>query len=125
MSEHLDLQPLPPFSHFLETTTSEMQKDAIRAFAKKAVLADRALRGDGKGQAEKSLTAHFTPFYLLSNLRGIISDRSSGLRANWVLAAELFAVGGTTAEKICREAGIDPHGYEVRPAALRSLGGKQ
>lgn len=63
-----------------------------------------------------SLTAHFSPFYLLSNLRGM-TGRMFERQPNWVLAGRLFAVGLTTAHKICREAGIDPDGLEIRLVA--------
>jgi hypothetical protein len=65
---------------------------------------------------ERSLTEHFTPFYLLSNCRSM-SGRRLEREANWVLASRLFAVGSTTANRICREAGIDPDALEVRKIA--------
>lgn len=57
-------------------------------------------------------TSHFTPFFLLSNARRIVS-REYAQRANWVIAMELFAVGSTTAKKICIDAGIDPDARTV------------
>lgn len=68
--------------------------------------------------------ANFTPFYLLANLRRICTP-SLARRENWVLAIELFAVGGTTARRICREAGIDPDGKTVTRAALSARPGAQ
>jgi hypothetical protein len=61
--------------------------------------------------------AHFTPFYLLSNARRICS-REYQRKPNWVLAMNLFALGSTSATKVCREAGIDPDGLEVTKAVL-------
>ncbi|WP_258129198.1 hypothetical protein [Achromobacter anxifer] len=66
--------------------------------------------------------ANFTPFYLLANLRRICTP-ALARRENWVLAIELFAVGGTTARRICREAGIDPDGKTVARAALSAQPG--
>lgn len=60
--------------------------------------------------------AHFTPFYLLSNCRRVVSA-AYARKPNWVLAMELFAVGSTTAHRICRDAGIDPDATEVRALA--------
>jgi hypothetical protein len=40
-------------------------------------------------------------------------------KPNWVLAKELFAVGSTTANRLCREAGIDPDGFGMRRATLQ------
>ena len=57
--------------------------------------------------------AHFTPFYLLSNCRRLAAPEYLR-KPNWALACDLFAVGSTTARRICREAGIDPEATEVR-----------
>lgn len=71
---------------------------------------------EGSDVASKSLTAHFSPFYLLSNARRICA-REHKRNPNWALASELFAVGSTTAHRICREAGIDPDGFDMRKVA--------
>lgn len=69
--------------------------------------------------------AHFTPFYLLANARRIVS-REYSRKPNWALAMDLFAVGSTTANRICREAGIDPDGTTVTRAAMdRSALGRE
>jgi len=60
--------------------------------------------------------AHFSPFYLLANARGGTS-REFQRQPNWVIAEKLFAVGSTSANRICREAGIDPDAFEVRKVA--------
>lgn len=61
--------------------------------------------------------SHFTPFYLLANARQICS-REYQRQPNWVLAMRLFALGSTSATKVCRDAGIDPDGLEVNRALL-------
>ena len=72
----------------------------------------------------KPLTAHFTPFYLLANCRRICSEEHQHT-PNWSIATELFAVGSTTAKRICREAGIDPDAFEVRKVGITAQqGGK-
>lgn len=81
------------------------------------------------GEAVRQPACHvghpnFTPFYLLANLRRICTP-SLARRENWVLAIELFAVGGTTARRICREAGIDPDGKTVIRAARSTQPGAQ
>jgi len=49
----------------------------------------------------------FSPAFLLTNARRLLAlDHVS--TPNWVVAAELFAVGSTSAIRICKEAGIDP-----------------
>lgn len=58
------------------------------------------------------LAQNFTPFYLLSNARRL--SRCHGRMANVSLAMQLFAVGHTTANRICHEAGIDPEAFEVQ-----------
>lgn len=68
--------------------------------------------------------ARFSPFFLLSNLRRIAAPALKR-RENWALAMELFAVGSGTARRICREAGIDPHGKTVARAALSAQPGAQ
>jgi hypothetical protein len=80
----------------------------------------------GKAEAERCDVghAHFTPFYLLANARRIVS-REHARKPNWVLATELFAVGSTTANRLCREAGIDPDAFEVRRPAIQRERDKQ
>ena len=59
-----------------------------------------------------SLETHFTPFYLLANCRRVCSLHFQR-QPDWVLAMELFAVGSTTAWRLCVEAEIDPEGTTV------------
>jgi hypothetical protein len=70
------------------------------------------------------LRANFTPFYLLANLRGIVSTAYK-TQPNWVIAMRLFAVGSTSARAICRDAGIDPDSTEVRPTASQESADKE
>ena len=56
-----------------------------------------------------SLETHFTPFYLLANCRRLCSAHFRR-QPNWVISMELFAVGSTTAWRLCVDAGIDPEG---------------
>lgn len=60
--------------------------------------------------------ANFTPYYLLSNARRLLSA-SYARQPNYIIARELFAVGHATAARICRDAGCDPEGLEVRKVA--------
>jgi hypothetical protein len=73
--------------------------------------------GDAQPTCRISHAQHFTPFFLLANMRRIC-EPSLRRNANWVLAMQLFALGSTSARKVCRDAGIDPDGLEVRPAAM-------
>jgi hypothetical protein len=57
--------------------------------------------------------AHRSHFFLLSNARRIC-DAKTRRSANWVLARELFAVGSTSARKICIDAGIDPDALDIK-----------
>lgn len=59
------------------------------------------------------LAMNFTPFYILANVRSLLSENQSKRMQNWVLAMKIFAVGSTTANRICHEAGIDPEGCRV------------
>lgn len=80
----------------------------------------------------KSLTAHFSASYLIANCRRIAALEFR-TQPNWVIAMNLFAVGSTTAHRICREAGIDPDGtdqcagstesgaVEIDPRAARGI----
>ncbi len=60
------------------------------------------------------LAMNFTPFYILSNVRRILSRAYNKRTPNWVLACEVFAVGSTSAMRICKEAEIDPSGYTIK-----------
>jgi hypothetical protein len=51
----------------------------------------------------------FDAFNLLYNVRRILPEGMNKAISNWALACEIFAVGSTSAIKICRDAGIDPH----------------
>ena len=51
----------------------------------------------------------FDAFNLLYNVRRILPEGMNKAISNWALACEIFAVGSTSAMKICRDAGIDPH----------------
>jgi hypothetical protein len=44
---------------------------------------------------------------------------------NWVFASELFATGSTAAHQICRDAGVDPDGYEVERAPMSAATASQ
>lgn len=59
------------------------------------------------------LAMNFTPFFIMANVRRILSQARNARTANWVLAMEIFAVGSTSANRICSEAGIDPDGYKI------------
>ena len=59
-----------------------------------------------------SIAGHFTPYYLLANCRPMLSQHYKR-QPNWVIAMSLFAVGSTTAWKLCIEAEIDPEGTSV------------
>ncbi len=59
------------------------------------------------------LAMNFTPFYVMANVRRILSDAHNKRTPNWVLATEIFAVGSTSGNRICVEAGINPDGYTV------------
>lgn len=59
-----------------------------------------------------SIAAHFTPYYLLANCRPMLSQHYKR-QPNWVIAMSLFAVGSTTAWRLCNEAEIDPEGTSV------------
>ncbi len=61
-----------------------------------------------------NLAMNFTPFYIMANVRRILSRVYNNRTSNRYLAQEIFAVGGTSANKICIEAGIDPDGFRVR-----------
>lgn len=65
-------------------------------------------------------TEHFTPFYLLSNCRRLLSAEYRR-KPNWVIAMELFAVGSNSGRGICIDAGIDPDALEVRRPAPHSM----
>jgi hypothetical protein len=60
------------------------------------------------------LAMNFTPFYIMANVRHLLSGTKNLSTPNWVLATQIFAVGSTSANQVCREAGIDPFGYEVK-----------
>jgi hypothetical protein len=63
---------------------------------------------------EKPLAhGHRADFFLMSNARRIAAP-SFRRKPNWSFAMELFATGSTSAYQICRDAGIDPDGYEVK-----------
>jgi hypothetical protein len=63
---------------------------------------------------EKPLAhGHRTDFYLMLNGRRIAAPAFKR-KPNWAFAMELFATGSNSAYQICRDAGIDPDGYEVR-----------
>lgn len=66
------------------------------------------------------LAMNFTPFYIMANVRRILSTAYNNRTQNWVLAMEIFAVGSTSARQICGEAGIDPDGYKVEKRAAIS-----
>jgi len=110
MTDEIKLPPLPDSS----AMPGEYTDDDMYDYATAAVLADRQARGVTPAMCEAG-HAHFTPRYLISNCRRIAAPEYQRL-ANWALAANLFAVGRTVACSICREAGIDPDGYDVRPA---------
>ena len=59
------------------------------------------------------MKANFTPFYIMANVRRLLSGAHNKRLPNWVLACEIFAVGSTTAHKVCAEAEIDPEGYTI------------
>lgn len=63
------------------------------------------------------LAMNFTPFYVMANVRSMLSGAHAKRTPNWVLACNIFAVGSTTAMRVCREAGIDPFGFEVTTLA--------
>jgi len=113
---------------FLASRLEDPRKGAWRPEVKwrALVLADAAPQAsEAVKQAARHVGhANFTPFYLLANLRRICTP-ALARRENWVLAIELFAVGGTTARRICREAGIDPDGKTVTRAALSAQPGAQ
>ena len=46
-----DLPPLPAFSHFLENSTHEMQRDAIRAYAR--AYAEEAVKQEREACAQE------------------------------------------------------------------------
>jgi hypothetical protein len=96
----------------LGTPTNVRGSDLI-AFARALLHRSQPVAVVPAEQAEDSLASHFSPFYLLSNARGLLSDDWHG-KANWAIAARLFAVGSTTAKRICREAGIDPDANDMR-----------
>lgn len=50
---------------------------------------------------------YFSPAFLLANARRLFGCAPN--LPNWVVAAELFALGSKSAITICREAGLDPH----------------
>lgn len=58
------------------------------------------------------LELHFTPYYLLANCR-LLCSAHFNREPNWVIASKLFAVGSTTARRLCDEDGIDPDGLTV------------
>lgn len=59
-----------------------------------------------------TIATHFTPYYLLANCRPLLSQHFKS-QPNWVIAMSLFAVGSTTARRLCVEAEIDPEGTSV------------
>jgi len=75
-------------------------------------------------QADEAKGMHFSPFYLLSNLR-VMTGRKFERQPNLELASRLFAVGSTTARDLCLEAGIDPNGLEVRKFSPALPGGSR
>lgn len=104
----------------------EMPPSGTIAFSR--VLLDRAA---GQGSEDKrdavkvdTVHAHFTPFYLLANARQL-ANREMARSENWVLAMKLFAVGSTSAHRICEEAGIDPDGVKVTRAAIAARAGSE
>lgn len=54
----------------------------------------------------------FSPAYLMYNCRRLLTG-SARTTSNWMIAAELFALGSTSAVKLCRDAGIDPDANTV------------
>lgn len=90
------------------------------------ILARAAVQGSEPRDAVEvdAVHAHFTPFYLLANARRIV-NRGMARSANWVLAMELFAVGSTSAHRICEEAGIDPNSVKVTRAAIAACTGSK
>jgi hypothetical protein len=76
---------------------------------------------DAKDAEPKPLAhGHREDWYLLANARRVAEKPIHAIRTmpNWVLASELFATGCTAAHQICRDAGIDPDGYQVQRAAM-------
>lgn len=58
-------------------------------------------------------------FFLLANA-GRICNLEMARSANWVLAMELFAVGSTTARRICVDADIDPDAKTITKWSKRN-----
>jgi hypothetical protein len=65
----------------------------------------------------EKLAMNFTPFYVMANVRRILSAAYNKRTPNWVLAMEIFAVGSTSGNRICAEAGVDPDGYKIEKSA--------
>ena len=49
---------------------------------------------------------------VLKNVRRLMRGRRRNVQ-NWVLVMDVFAVGSTTAHKICGELGIDPESMDA------------
>lgn len=81
-----------------------------------------------RDDARRAKTGHFSPVYLLANARRIAAPEYA-MMPNWALATQIFAVGSTTANTICRENGIDPNSKTGHDAAAidqaRAEGGEK
>lgn len=119
-------QPSPAAVERKPMTTAEIEQMAedgdFLGNVYEIVRAIEKAHGITAQQGGKPLTAHFTPFYLLANARRICATKYQR-EPNWVIAKTLFAVGSTTAARLCREAGIDPDAFEVRKVGITAQQG--
>jgi len=76
----------------------------------------------GADEAKTMAHGHRDDFYLLANGRRLGLEPISRVRhmPNWVLAMELFATGSTSANQICRGAGVDPDSCTIERAAIQA-----
>jgi hypothetical protein len=103
---------------------------ALEAYTTKMIRA--ALAQQGAGQAAQAgakplAHGHRDDFYLMANGRRLAEQSMTRIRQmpNWVFASELFATGSTAAHQICRDAGVDPDGYEVERAPMSAATASQ
>jgi len=62
--------------------------------------------------AKKLANGHRQDWFLMANARRLQATKYRRV-PNWAFASELFATGSTSANQICRDAGIDPDGFDV------------
>lgn len=88
------------FAHFLTVHQLSQQETFTLTDIRKAYAAN--------WKPSRISDRHFSPAFLLTNSRRLLGRLPNA--PNWVIAAELFALGHTSAIKICKEAGVEPGG---------------